>query len=118
MPFFLVYDPPNSTGPYLIGDRKGSREKQFPTFSAAEYRLRQIGRTARSHTMARQFTNLADANSYCITIRQARRTDVVVTQKSPPRRAVVPSEEAQPRVGRPVSPEDGAGAGDGLGDGA
>lgn len=82
MPFFLVYDPPASNGPYLIGTVKGGRCKQFETHGAALKRLRQVGRSARNLTTMRQFDNLADATSHCVHIKQQRRLATPVTYKT------------------------------------
>lgn len=85
MPYFIVYDPPGEgNGPYLIGNRKGSRDKQFGSVTMAERRLRECGRSARNCSKIHQFDNLADATSYCVTMRDARRSKVIVTVKKKP----------------------------------
>ena len=90
MPFFIVYDPPwPGNSPYLIGDRKGSREKQFNSYSMAAYRLRQCGRSARNCSTIREFDCMADATSFVVHERYVRRQAminnvVVTTKKKPP----------------------------------
>lgn len=70
--FFLVYDPPVSNGPYLIGQHKGSKDKTFPNYSRALHRHRQLGTAVRNVTKIHEFDNLADATGYCVYIREMR----------------------------------------------
>lgn len=104
MPFFIVYDPSQaSNGPFLIGNRKGSRAKQFATYILADIRLRQCGRTAKNYSKIHQFDNLADATSYCVMTREARRSKIIVTvKKKPPGGGSAVSAEAQ-STGLPVA---------------
>lgn len=106
MPFYIVYDPPQSNGPFLIGNRPGGKDKEFATYMLAADRMSQIGKAARKLCVIWQFTNLADANSHCITIRQNRRVAVVVTVKKKPPEGGLLAHRAvgQPSVGRPEVP--------------
>ena len=85
MPFFIVYDPPGEgNGPYLIGNRKGSRDKEFANYYQAAKRLGQCGKSAKNCSKIHEFSNLADATSHCVTMRDARRSKVIVTTKKKP----------------------------------
>lgn len=90
MPYFLVYDPPDQNGPYLIRQRKkGPQElKEFSSLSLANQRMREVGQAIRKLTKIREFSSHSVAQSWCVGEREAR-------MKKPAEAGSSPSEEAQ-----------------------
>lgn len=90
MPYFLVYDPPDQNGPYLIRQRKkGPQElKEFSRLWMAEQRMREIGTAIRQLTTIHFFHSHAVAQSWCAEQRELR-------MKKPAEAGSSPSEEAQ-----------------------